>query len=190
MPALICCITFHFFLCCRIINAQNNIPCCNLVLAFSILKPRLLYLFPFTLSYRLQAALALSPFSHWPGNPIYLFMLQLHQLSLSSSHQPGNFIFLFNAALTGIRTCPLCLRQNRITASCQLASTPALFTFGKTGSQHLLANRRIQHYDHSILSLRACHHTMPCILSLRPCHHTMPYLAASAHLHHLHLDIQ
>ncbi len=154
-----------------------------------ILKPRLLYLFPFTSSHHLQAALALSPFSHQPGNPIYLFMPQLHQLSLSSSHQPGNSIF-FNAVLTGIRTRPLCLWQNRITASCQPASAPALFAFGKTGSQHLLANQCIQHYDHSILSLRPCHHTMPYILSMRPCHHTMPYLAASAHLRHLHLDIQ
>jgi hypothetical protein len=159
-------------------------------LAFSILKPRLLYLFPLTSSHRLQAALALSPFSHQPGNPIYLFMPHLHQLSLSSSHQPGNSIFLSNAALTGIRTHSLCLWQNRITASCQPASAPALFAFGKTGSQHLLANRRIQHYDHSILSLRPCHHTMPYILSLRPCHHTMPYLVASANLHHLYLDIQ
>jgi hypothetical protein len=117
-------------------------------------------------------------------------MLQLHQLSLSSSHQPGNSIFLFNAALTGIRPRPHCFQQNRITASCQLASAPALFAFSKTGSQHLLANWRIQHYDHSILSLRPCHHTMPYILSLTPCHHTMPYLAASAHLHHFHLDIQ
>ncbi len=169
MPASICCITFNFFLCCRIINAQNNIPCCNLIPAFSILKPQLLYLFPFTSSHCLQAACI---------------------SSLSSSHQPGNSIFLFNAALTGICTRPLCLWQNRITASCQPASAPALFAFGETGSQHLFANRRILHYDHSILSLRSCHHTMPYILSLRPCHHTMPYLAASAHLHHLHLDIQ
>jgi hypothetical protein len=190
VPALICCITFHFFLCCCIINARNNIPCCNLVPAFSILKPQLLYLFPFTLSHCLQAALALSPISHWPGNPIYLFMPQLHQLSLSLSHQPGKSIFLFNAALTGIRTRSLCLQQNRLTTSCQPASAPALFAFGKTGSQHLLANQCIQHCDHSILSRRPCHHTMPYILSLRPCHHTMPYLAASAHLHHLHLDIQ
>ncbi len=155
-----------------------------------MLKPQLLYLFPFTSSRCRQAALALSPFSHRPGNPIYLFMPQLYKLSLSSSHQPGNSIFLFNAVLTGIRTYPLCLWQNRITASFQPASAPALSAFGKTGSQHLLANRRIQHYDHSILSLRPCNHTMPYILSLRPCHHTMPYLAASAHLHHLHLDIQ
>ena len=66
------------------------------------------------------------------------------------------------------------------------ASAPALFTFGKTGSQHL-ANWCI--YFHSIMSLRPCHHIMPYILSMRPYHHTMPYLAASAHLHHLHLDL-
>jgi hypothetical protein len=190
VPALICCIKIHFFLCCCIVYARNNSPCCNLVSAFSILKPRLLYLFPFSSSHCLQTALALSPFSHRSGNPIFLFTPQLHQLSLSSSHQPGNAIFLFNAVLTGIRTCPIRLWQNRITASCQPASAPALFAFGKTGSQHLFANRRIQHYDHSILSLRPCHHTMPYILSLRPCYQTMPSLAASAHLHHLHLDIQ